>query len=145
MMWRGISGGAPSSTPVFDSVTLTQVLGQGIIPLHIQTSIHTLLSTLITIMGRSAKFTKRPSKQTKAATKTARESQKPLPPRVVVQVAAEENSAEGGDKGGKKRKMMRAKVDKVGICPVLILALSYGFRMPDSAICTGSPGKIIVC
>jgi hypothetical protein len=62
------------------------------------------------IMGRSAKFAKRPTKKEKVASKTAKESRKPLPR----QPSPVENKGdEEGAKGPKKRKMMRAKVDQV--------------------------------
>jgi hypothetical protein len=61
-------------------------------------------------MGRSAKFAKRPTKKEKVASKTAKESRKPLPR----QPSPVENKGdEEGAKGPKKRKMMRAKVDQV--------------------------------
>jgi len=64
-------------------------------------------------MGRSAKFAKRPTKKEKVASKTAKESRKPIPrqPSLV-----EERGDEEGAKGPKKRKMMRAKVDQVRGC-----------------------------
>jgi hypothetical protein len=64
-------------------------------------------------MGRSAKFAKRPTKKEKVASKTAKESKKPLPPpRQPVEVKEDGD----GEKGPKKRRMMRAKVDQVGRC-----------------------------
>jgi len=61
-------------------------------------------------MGRSAKFAKRPTKKEKVASKTAKDSRKPLPP---PPPPAEEKGDEEGQKGPKKRRMMRAKVDQV--------------------------------
>lgn len=80
-------------------------------------------------MGRSAKFTKRPSKQAKAASKTAKEARKPLPP-APPPAPAEEKDGEGGEgKGPKKRRMMRAKVDKVS--PVAGVGVSPTFYGDD--------------
>ena len=61
-------------------------------------------------MGRSAKFAKRPTKKEKVASKTAKESRKPIPRQPS---PVEERGDEEGQKGPKKRKMMRAKVDQV--------------------------------
>jgi hypothetical protein len=61
-------------------------------------------------MGRSAKFAKRPTKKEKVASKTAKESRKPIPRQAS---PVEERGDEEGAKGPKKRKMMRAKVDQV--------------------------------
>jgi len=61
-------------------------------------------------MGRSAKFAKRPTKKEKVASKTAKESRKPIPRQPS---PVEERGDEEGAKGPKKRKMMRAKVDQV--------------------------------
>lgn len=61
------------------------------------------------IMGRSAKFAKRPTKKEKVASKTAKESRRPLPPPPPPPV----EEADGGPKGPKKRRTMRAKVDQV--------------------------------
>jgi hypothetical protein len=61
-------------------------------------------------MGRSAKFTKRPSKEQKAASKIAKSSNKPLPPPPKKEAKKEE--AEEGEGKVKKRTSMRAKVDK---------------------------------
>ena len=62
-------------------------------------------------MGRSAKVTKRPSKKEKAASKTARAANRPLPP--PRSPPPTQGDGEGGSRGPKKRKMMRAKADKV--------------------------------
>ena len=61
-------------------------------------------------MGRSAKFAKRPTKKEKVASKTAKESKKPLPP---PRQPVEEKEDGEVEKGPKKRRMMRAKVDQV--------------------------------
>ena len=62
-------------------------------------------------MGRSAKVAKRPTKKQKAASKIARAASKPLPP---PPPRAVKDDGDAGLSGPKKRKMMRAKVDKVG-------------------------------
>jgi hypothetical protein len=64
------------------------------------------------IMGRSAKFAKRPTKKEKSVSKTAKDSRKPLPPPPPPRQQVEETEGEG-TKGPKKRRMMRAKVDQV--------------------------------
>ena len=61
-------------------------------------------------MGRSAKFTKRPSKEQKAASKMARDSRKPLSPPPAKKEVEEEPEGKA-----KKRQSMRAKVDKVSL------------------------------
>ena len=65
------------------------------------------------IMGRSAKFTKRPSKEQKAVSKIAKTSNKPLPPPAPKRKEVEEVEEVGGKV--KKRTSMRAKVDKVSL------------------------------
>lgn len=60
-------------------------------------------------MGRSAKFTKRPSKEQKAASKIAKSSNKPLPP---PKKEPKKEDIEEGEGKVKKRTSMRAKVDK---------------------------------
>ncbi len=62
-------------------------------------------------MGRSAKVAKRPSRKEKAASKSARAAAKPLPPRPLTPPLRDDG--EGVSKGAKKRKMMRAKAEKV--------------------------------
>ncbi|WWC68134.1 uncharacterized protein I206_102057 [Kwoniella pini CBS 10737] len=64
-------------------------------------------------MGRSAKFTKRPSKDAKARSKIAQQNAKPLPPPRSPSPSTYVGGEQGdGQKGKKKRKLMRAKVDK---------------------------------
>jgi len=74
----------------------------------LKVSIQTIYYTYT--MGRSAKFAKRPTKKEKVASKTAKESRKPIPRQPS---PVEERGEEEGAKGPKKRKMMRAKVDQV--------------------------------
>jgi hypothetical protein len=63
-------------------------------------------------MGRSAKTAKRPSKQQKSVSKSARVNQKPLPPPPSpLPVQHQEGVTE--NKAVKKRRMMRAKAEKV--------------------------------
>jgi hypothetical protein len=59
-------------------------------------------------MGRSAKFAKRPSKQEKEAKKTSSAAAKPMP-----KPAPKQRESQPEPSGGKKRKMMRNKVEKV--------------------------------
>ncbi|WWD00800.1 hypothetical protein V866_007736 [Kwoniella sp. B9012] len=64
-------------------------------------------------MGRSAKFTKRPSKEAKARSKIAQANAKPLPPPRSPSPPPQTEAGGDVEKGKKKRKLMRAKVDKV--------------------------------
>ncbi|WVW78232.1 hypothetical protein I302_100185 [Kwoniella bestiolae CBS 10118] len=68
-------------------------------------------------MGRSAKFTKRPSKEAKARSKIAQANSKPVPPPRSPSPTPQAQGEEEG-KSKKKRKLMRAKVDKVGSRPI---------------------------
>lgn len=61
-------------------------------------------------MGRSAKFAKRPTKKEKIASSTAKQARKPLPP---PPPPPPEPVEEGEKKVQHKRKMLRAKVEKV--------------------------------
>ncbi|WVQ69473.1 uncharacterized protein L199_007691 [Kwoniella botswanensis] len=63
-------------------------------------------------MGRSAKFTKRPSKEAKARSKIAQANAKPLPPPRSPSPPPQTEAGGDVEKGKKKRKLMRAKVDK---------------------------------
>jgi hypothetical protein len=65
-------------------------------------------------MGRSAKFTKRPSKDQKAASKIAKNSSKPIAAPAPKREAKKEDVEEVEGKV-KKRTSMRAKVDKVSL------------------------------
>lgn len=68
------------------------------------------LSTII--MGRSAKFMKRPTLKQKAASKIAKAAGRPLSPPPVKERVVE--AVEEGAVKYKKRKLMRAKAEKVG-------------------------------
>lgn len=76
-------------------------------------------------MGRSAKLMKRPTQKQKAASKIVKAASKPVPTPAVVSArnADPTEEAEGAGKGGKKRKMMRVKVDQV--CFSVCLLFSF--------------------
>lgn len=75
-----------------------------------------LIIILVFNMGRSAKVAKRPTKKEKVASKTSKESRKPLPPPPPPRVIVEKDEGDG-PKGMKKRRTMRAKVDQVSLDP----------------------------
>ena len=63
-------------------------------------------------MGRSAKVAKRPTRKEKVASKTARAAAKTVPPSPPPS-PPKRGKEEIRSKSAKKRKMLRAKVDKV--------------------------------
>ena len=64
-----------------------------------------------TIMGRSAKIAKRPTRQQKTTSKVSKAASKPLPP----PPPSPSPPADTEPKAQKKRKMMRAKAEKVSL------------------------------
>ena len=72
-------------------------------------------------MGRSAKFMKKPSKKERQARDTVKAASRPVRPRSPTPPPKEEG--DGANKV-KKRRMMRAKVDKVGSGAALIESLA---------------------